>query len=201
MLLRVASWLFQLPGRLLAPLFRSRLSLLIFFMLVAAGVFLVKHHLSEGTQEESFPLATPQHYVIQRETPLREARQHCVGPLPDNQGSPWPTSAGYLHEPDWHAGSQLQTLMLDNQRNQFAVLVKLENTTKQLLAEVFLPAASSFNLKLESNGRYVMKVKDIHSGCSFRTALSVADRPDGTLPLTFAEEGPDQYHPIGDREF
>lgn len=201
MLLRVASWLFQLPGRLLAPIFRNRLSLLIFFMLVAAGIFLAKHHLREGAQEESFTLATPQNYVIQREAPLREARQHCVGPLPDNQGSPWPTSPGYLHEPDWHTGSQLRTLALDNQRNEFAVLVKLENATKQLLAEVFLPAASSFNIKLESNGHYVMKVKDIHSGCSFRTALSVADRPDSTLPLTFAEEGPDQYHPISDREF
>lgn len=201
MLLRVASWLFQLPGRLLAPLFRSRLSLLIFFMLVAAGVFLAKRHLSEGAQEESLTLTTSQNYVIQREAPLREARQHCVGPLPDNQGSPWPASAGYLHEPDWHTGSQLQTLALDNKRNEFAVLVKLENANKQLLAEVFLPANSSFNIKLESNGHYVMKVKNIHSGCSFRTAFSVADRPDGTLPLTFSEEGPDQYHPIGNREF
>lgn len=201
MLLRVASWLFQLPGRLLAPLFRNRLRLLIFFMLIAAGLFLIKRHLSEGTQEESFPLATPQHYAIQREAPLREARQHCVGPLPDNQGSPWPTSAGYLHEPDWHADSQVQTLTLDNKRNEFAVLVKLENATKQLQAEVFLPAASSFTIKLENNGHYVMKVKNIHSGCSFRTAFSVADRSDGTLPLTFAEEGPERYHPISDREF
>ncbi|VTR35025.1 Uncharacterised protein [Serratia fonticola] len=53
----------------------------------------------------------------------------------------------------------MQTLALDNQHNEFAVLVKLENTSKQLLAEVFLPAASSFNIKLEPNGRYVMKVK------------------------------------------
>jgi hypothetical protein len=201
MLLRVASWLFQLPGRLLAPIFRSRLTLLIFFMLLAAGVFLAKRHMSEGEQKESFALAAPQNYVIQREAPLREARQHCVGPLSDNRGSPWPTSAGYLHEPDWQAGSKLQTLTLDNQQNEFAALVKLENASKQLLAEVFLPAASSFNIKLETNGRYVMKVKDIHSGCSFRTAFSVADRPDGKLPLTFSAEGPDQYHPISDRDF
>lgn len=201
MLLRVASWLFQLPGRLLAPIFRNRLTLLIFFMLLAAGVLLAKRHWSEGVQEESFTLAAPQNYVIQREAPLREARQHCVGPLSDNQGSPWPTSAGYLHEPDWQAGRKLQTLALDNQHNEFAVLVKLENTSKQLLAEVFLPAASSFNIKLEPNGRYVMKVKNIHSGCSFRTALSVTDRPDGRLPLTFSEEGPEQYHPISDRDF
>lgn len=201
MLLRVASWLFQLPGRLFAPVFRSRLTMLIFFMLVAAGVLLVKHQLSEGLQEESFTLAAPQNYVIQREAPLREAREHCAGPLPDNQGSPWPASAGYLHEPDWHAGSQLQTLTLDNRHNQFAVLVKLENATKQLLAEVFLPAASSFNIKLEPNGNYVMKVKDIHSGCSFRTTFSVAERPDGRLPLALSGEGAEQYHPIGDRLF
>lgn len=201
MLLRVASWLFQLPGRLLAPILRNRLTMLIFFLLLAAGVFLAKRHLSEGAQEESFTLAAPQNYVIQREAPLREARQHCVGSLPDNQGSPWPSSAGYLHEPNWPASSKLQTLTLDNQHNGFAVLVKLENATKQPLAEVFLPAASRFNIKLEPNGHYVMKVKNIHSGCSFRTGFSVADRPDGKLPLTFSEAGPDQYHPISDREF
>ncbi|VTR35020.1 Uncharacterised protein [Serratia fonticola] len=88
MLLRVASWLFQLPGRLLAPIFRNRLTLLIFFMLLAAGVLLAKRHLSEGVQEESFTLAAPQNYVIQREAPLRESRQHCVWAAVRQSGQP-----------------------------------------------------------------------------------------------------------------
>lgn len=195
MLLRVAKWLFQLPARLFAPIFRSRLTTWIFIVLVAAGVFLAQRHLGEGTPEESVALAVPQNYVIQREIPLREGREHCVGPLADNQGSPWPTSAGYLHEPDWQTGSKLQTLTLDNQHNGFAVLVKLERASEPLLAEVFLPAATSFNIKLEPDARYVMKVKDLHSGCSFRTTFSAADRPDGRLSLALTG-GSEQFHPI-----
>ncbi|WP_431223532.1 hypothetical protein ACQ86O_26455 [Serratia sp. L9] len=198
MLFRVARWLFQLPGKVFAPIFRSRLTLVIFFAVVAAGIFAIKQ---QRQPEEIFTLAAPQNYVIQREAPLREAREHCVGPLPDNQGQPWPASAGFLHQPDWKTGSKLQAFTLDNQHNKFAVLVKLESAARQTLAEVFLPAASSFNIKLQPDTSYVMKVKDINSGCSFRTVFSVADNHDGRLPLTLTAEGSERYHPITNSKF
>ncbi len=201
MLLRIARWLFQLPGKILAPIFRNRLTISIFFLLMAAGIFVLKHLAHDQQQEVTLTLSAPQNYMIQRETPQRESREHCVGPLPDNQGQPWPASAGYLHQPEWKAGRKLQTFTLDNQHNAFAVLVKLEDNARQILAEVFIPAASSFNIKLGTRGDYVMKVKDIKNGCSFRSTFSVADNHDGRLPLTLSAEGPLQYHPIANSEF
>jgi len=203
MLLRIANWLFQLPGRLLAPIFRNRLTILIFFMLIAAGIFAAKRHLYAQQHEERAALVAPKHYLIQREIPLREAREHCGGPLHDNQGQPWPAAAGYLHQPEWQTGSSLREFTLDNRHNAFAVLVKLENAlAPRQPAEVFIPAAGSFTVKMDAAGEYVMKVKNLTSGCSFRSAtLSVADHQGGPLPLRLSGEGSEPYHPINDNEY
>ncbi|KFK97665.1 MULTISPECIES: hypothetical protein [unclassified Serratia (in: enterobacteria)] len=203
MLLRIASWLFQLPGRLFAPIFRNRLTILIFFMLVAASIFAAKRHLYTQQHQETVALTTPKNYQIPREVPLREAREHCGGPLLDNQGQPWPTAAGYLQQPQWPAGSSLREFTLDNRQNAFAILVKLENTlAPQQPAEVFIPAAGSFTVKMDAAGEYVMKAKDLKSGCSFRSAtLSVAEHQGGQLSLKLSGEDSELYHPISDSEF
>jgi hypothetical protein len=198
MLLRVASWLFQLPGKLFAPILKNRLTIMIFFMLVAAGIFAAKHHLYTRQHTEMAAHAPSEHYLIQR-----EARESCSGPLLDNQGQPWPTSATYLHQPVWHAGGSLREFTLDNRRNDFAMLVKLENTFEpRQTAEVFIPAASSFKVKMDVAGEYVMKVKDIRSGCSFRSAaISVAEYQGGQLSLTLSGKGSERYRPIGRSEY
>ncbi|TQI79142.1 hypothetical protein FHU10_0790 [Serratia fonticola] len=201
MLFRIARWLFELPARVFTPIFRNRLRLSLFFLLLAASIFVLKHYLHEQPQEETFTLNASQNFVIQREAPRREAREHCIGPLPDNHGQPWPTSAGYLHQPEWKTGSKLQSVTLDNQHNPFAVVVKLEDVSRQVQADVFIPATSSFNIKLGSGGNYVMKVKEIKNGCSFRSVFSVADNHDGKLPITLSAEGPLQYHPIANNQF
>lgn len=203
MLLRIASWLFQLPGRLFAPIFKNRLTILIFFMLVAAGIFTAKYHLYAQQQEETTTLATAQHYLIQREIPLREAREHCGGPLHDNQGKPWPAVAGYLQQPTWQTSGSLREFTLDNRHNAFAVRVKLENAlAPKQPAEVFIPAAGSFTVKMDATSEYVMKVKNLNSGCSFRAVtLSVAEHQGGQLPLRLSGEGSESYHPIGDSEY
>lgn len=205
MLSKIAKWLFQLPGRLFGGIFRSRLTIFIFFMLIAVGVFSAKRYLRAHQNDDEFVTATTTDYnrAIQREMPMREAREQCGGPLHDNAGQPWPQSAGYLHQPERKAADQPQQLTLDNQNNDFAVLVKLETPgAPQRLAEVFIPAAGSFNIKTNPAGEYVMKIKNIRTGCNFRSKpFTLSNHQDWRLSLKLQTDGGVQYQPISDREF
>ncbi|EPC4487364.1 hypothetical protein ACRZXV_001550 [Serratia liquefaciens] len=205
MLSKIAKWLFQLPGRLFGGIFRSRLTIFIFFMLIAAGVFSAKRYLRADQNDDEFVATATTDYnrAIQREMPMREAREQCGGPLHDNAGQPWPLSAGYLHQPEGKAANPLQQLTLDNQNNNFAVLVKLETPgAPQRLAEVFIPAASSFNIKTNPAGEYVMKIKNIKTGCNFRSKpFTLSRHQDWRLSLKLQTDGSVQYQPISDREF
>lgn len=205
MLSKIAKWLFQLPGRLFGGIFRSRLTIFIFFMLIAAGVFSAKRYLRADQNDDEFvATATPDYNrAIQREMPMREAREQCGGPLHDNAGQPWPLSAGYLHQPEGKAANPQQQLTLDNQNNNFAVLVKLETPgAPQRLAEVFIPAAGSFNIKTNPAGEYVMKIKNIKTGCNFRSKpFTLSRHQDWRLSLKLQTDGSVQYQPISDREF
>ncbi|QNQ55261.1 hypothetical protein [Serratia liquefaciens] len=205
MLSKIAKWLFQLPGRLFGGIFRSRLTIFIFFMLIAAGVFSAKRYLRADQNDDEFVTTATTDYnrAIQREMPMREAREQCGGPLHDNAGQPWPLSAGYLHQPEGKAANPLQQLTLDNQNNNFAVLVKLETPgAPQRLAEVFIPAAGSFNIKTNPAGEYVMKIKNIKTGCNFRSKpFTLSRHQDWRLSLKLQTDGSVQYQPISDREF
>lgn len=205
MLSKIAKWLFQLPGRLFGGIFRSRLTIFIFFMLIAAGVFSAKRYLRADQNDDAFVATATTDYnrAIQREMPMREAREQCGGPLHDNAGQPWPLSAGYLHQPEDKAANPLQQLTLDNQNNNFAVLVKLETPgAPQRLAEVFIPAAGSFNIKTNPAGEYVMKIKNIKTGCNFRSKpFTLSRHQDWRLSLKLQTDGSVQYQPISDREF
>ncbi|HDU8663870.1 TPA: hypothetical protein RG707_003711 [Serratia liquefaciens] len=205
MLSKIAKWLFQLPGRLLGGIFRSRLTIFIFFMLIAAGVFSAKRYLRADQNDDEFVATATTDYnrAIQREMPMREAREQCGGPLHDNAGQPWPLSAGYLHQPEGKAANPQQQLTLDNQNNNFAVLVKLETPgAPQRLAEVFIPAAGSFNIKTNPAGEYVMKIKNIKTGCNFRSKpFTLSRHQDWRLSLKLQTDGSVQYQPISDREF
>lgn len=205
MLSKIAKWLFQLPGRLFGGIFRSRLTIFIFFMLIAAGVFSAKRYLRADQNDDAFVATATTDYnrAIQREMPMREAREQCGGPLHDNAGQPWPLSAGYLHQPEDKAANPLQQLTLDNQNNNFAVLVKLETPgAPQRLAEVFIPAAGSFNIKTNPAGEYVMKIKNIKTGCNFRSKpFTLSRHQDWRLSLKLQTDGSVQYQPISDSEF
>ncbi|HBK4768479.1 TPA: hypothetical protein LLS86_004958 [Serratia liquefaciens] len=205
MLSKIAKWLFQLPGRLFGGIFRSRLTIFIFFMLIAAGVFSAKRYLRADQNDDEFVATATTDYnrAIQREMPMREAREQCGGPLHDNAGQPWPLSAGYLHQPEGKAANPLQQLTLDNQNNNFAVLVKLETPgAPQRLAEVFIPAAGRFNIKTNPAGEYVMKIKNIKTGCNFRSKpFTLSRHQDWRLSLKLQTDGSVQYQPISDREF
>ncbi|CAI1000392.1 hypothetical protein [Serratia grimesii] len=205
MLSKIAKWLFQLPGRLFGGIFRNRLTIFIFFMLIAAGVFSAKRYLRAHQNDDEFISITATDYnrAIQRELPLREAREQCGGPLHDNAGQPWPPSAGYLHQPERKTTGRLQELTLDNQNNDFAVLVKLETPGEpQQLAEVFIPAAGSFNIKTNPAGEYVMKIRNIKSGCNFRSRpFTLSSHQDWRLPLNTQTGGSVKLQPISDREF
>lgn len=205
MLSKIAKWLFQLPGRLFGGIFRSRLTIFIFFMLIAAGVFSAKRYLRADQNDDEFVATATTDYnrAIQREMPMREAREQCGGPLHDNAGQPWPLSAGYLHQPEGKAANPQQQLTLDNQNNNFAVLVKLETPgAPQRLAEVFIPAAGSFNIKTNPAGEYVMKIKNIKTGCNFRSKpFTLSRHQDWRLSLKLQTGGSVQYQPISDREF
>ncbi|EPA9111879.1 hypothetical protein [Serratia liquefaciens] len=205
MLSKIAKWLFQLPGRLFGGIFRSRLTIFIFFMLIAAGVFSAKRYLRADQNDDEFVATATTDYnrAIQREMPMREAREQCGGPLHDNAGQPWPLSAGYLHQPEGKTANPLQQLTLDNQNNNFAVLVKLETPgAPQRLAEVFIPAAGSFNIKTNPAGEYVMKIKNIKTGCNFRSKpFTLSRHQDWRLSLKLQTDGSVQYQPISDREF
>ncbi|MBB1581073.1 hypothetical protein [Serratia sp. OS31] len=205
MLSKIAKWLFQLPGRLFGGIFRSRLTIFIFFMLIAAGVFSAKRYLRAHQSDDEFVTTATTDYnrAIQREMPMREAREQCGGPLHDNAGHPWPLSAGYLHQPEGKAAAPQQQLTLDNQNNNFAVLVKLETPgAPQRLAEVFIPAAGSFNIKTNPAGEYVMKIKNIKTGCNFRSKpFTLSRHQDWRLSLKLQTDGSVQYQPISDREF
>ncbi|CAI2484232.1 hypothetical protein BSQ98_00730 [Serratia liquefaciens] len=205
MLSKIAKWLFQLPGRLFGGIFRSRLTIFIFFMLIAAGVFSAKRYLRADQNDDEFVATATTDYnrAIQREMPMREAREQCGGPLHDNAGQPWPLSAGYLHQPEGKAANPQQQLTLDNQNNNFAVLVKLETPgAPQRLAEVFIPAAGSFNIKTNPAGEYVMKIKNIKTGCNFRSKpFTLSRHQDWRLSLKLQTDGSVQYQPISDREF
>ncbi|HEJ7886770.1 TPA: hypothetical protein SMI12_003774 [Serratia liquefaciens] len=205
MLSKIAKWLFQLPGSLFGGIFRSRLTIFIFFMLIAAGVFSAKRYLRADQNDDEFVATATTDYnrAIQREMPMREAREQCGGPLHDNAGQPWPLSAGYLHQPEGKTANPLQQLTLDNQNNNFAVLVKLETPgAPQRLAEVFIPAAGSFNIKTNPAGEYVMKIKNIKTGCNFRSKpFTLSRHQDWRLSLKLQTDGSVQYQPINDREF
>ncbi|CAI1140885.1 hypothetical protein [Serratia liquefaciens] len=205
MLSKIAKWLFQLPGRLFGGIFRSRLTIFIFFMLIAAGVFSAKRYLRADQNDDEFVATATTDYnrAIQREMPMREAREQCGGPLHDNAGQPWPLSAGYLHQPEGKAANPQQQLTLDNQNNNFAVLVKLETPgAPQRLAEVFIPAAGSFNIKTNPAGEYVMKIKNIKTGCNFRSKpFTLSRHQDWRLSLKLQTDGSVQYQPISDSEF
>ncbi len=205
MLSKIVKWLFQLPGRLFGGVFRSRLTIFIFFMLIAVGMFSTKRYLRAHQNDDEFVSAPPTDYnrAIQREMPLREAREHCGGPLHDNAGQPWPSSAGYLHQPENKVTGRSQQLTLDNQSNDFPVLVKLETPNQpQQLAEVFIPAAGSFNITTKPAGEYVMKIRNIKSGCNFRSKpFTLGNHQDWRLPLNPQTDGSVQLQPISDREF
>ncbi|HFZ4877189.1 MULTISPECIES: hypothetical protein [Serratia] len=174
-------------------------------MLVAVGVLGAKRYLHAHQYDDEFSLAAPADYnrAIKREMPLREAREQCGGPLHDNAGQPWPASAGYLHQPTRLPASGLHRLTLDNQGNDFAVLVKLETpAAPQQLAEVFIPPAGSFEVKINADAEHVMKIKNIKTGCMFRSRPFNLDKQrDWRMPLTPQKDGSLQLQPIGDRQF
>lgn len=91
MLSKIVKWLFQLPGRLFGGIFRSRLTIFIFFMLIAVGVFSTKRYLRAHQNDDEFVSITPTDYnrAIQREMPLRRlansAEARCMT-MPDNPG-------------------------------------------------------------------------------------------------------------------
>jgi hypothetical protein len=205
MLSTIARWLFQLPGRLFGLIFKSRLTIFVFFMLVALGVLSAKRYLRAHQHDDESVTASPADYnrAIKREMPLREAREPCGGPLHDNAGQPWPPSAGYLHQPERRAGGNAHRLTLDNRGNAFAVLVKLETAgAPQQLAEVFIPAAGSFDVKVDLAKEYVMKIKNIKSGCSFRSRPFILGQNSGwRMPLTLQTGSGEQFHAISDGEF
>ncbi|HIE1456455.1 hypothetical protein UDZ25_13915 [Serratia marcescens] len=205
MLLTIARWLFQLPGKLFGLIFKNRLRIFLFFMLVAIAVLGAKRYLRAHQYDDEFSLAAPTDYnrAIKREMPLREAREQCGGPLHDNAGQPWPASAGYLHQPTRLPATGLHRLTLDNQGNDFAVLVKLETpTAPQQLAEVFIPPAGSFEVKINADAEHVMKIKNIKTGCIFRSRpFNLDKQSDWRMPLTLQKDGSLQLQSIGDRQF
>lgn len=205
MLLTIARWLFQLPGKLFGLIFKNRLRVFLFFMLVALGMLGVKRYLLTHQYDDEFSLAVPTDYnrAIKREMPQREAREQCGGPLHDNAGQPWPASAGYLHQPTGLPATGLHRLTLDNQGNDFAVLVKMETpAAPQQLAEVFIPAAGSFEVKMNADAEHVMKIKNIKTGCMFRSRpFNLDKRSDWRIPLSLQKDGSLQLQSIGDRQF
>lgn len=206
MLSKIAKWLFQLPGKLLGSIFSNRLTIFIFFMLIAIGIFSTKRYLhAHQYYDDEFVTAIPTNYnrAIQREMPLREAREQCGGPLHDNAGQAWPLSAGYLHQPKHLAGAGLHRLMLDNQGNDFAVLVRLETpAAPQQLAEVFIPAAGNFDVKIDSATEHVIKIKNIKSGCNFRSrAITLSKGGNWRIPLEVHSNSGIAFQSISDREF
>lgn len=95
MLLTIARWLFQLPGKLFGLIFKNRLRIFLFFMLVAIAVLGAKRYLRAHQYDDEFSLAAPTDYnrAIKREMPLREAREQCGGrcmTMPGSRGPPQP---------------------------------------------------------------------------------------------------------------
>ncbi|GAA3578918.1 hypothetical protein GCM10023078_03550 [Gibbsiella greigii] len=203
MLVEIVKWLFQLPGRLAGGIFKNRLTIFIFFMLLAAVLFGIKHYLRAPQPSDELAAAPLRHYAITRELPHREAREHCDGPLQDNNGQPWPSAPGYLHHPMRQAGANAQSLTLDNQHNNFPVVVKLEpQNAPQQSAEVFIPASGRFNIKITPAQEYVVKIKDINSGCFFQSPPVTLDKtPQQRLSLQLAAAEGIPFHPIGNGGF
>ena len=94
MLLTIARWLFQLPGKLFGLIFKNRLRIFLFFMLVAVGVLGAKRYLRAHQYDDEFSLAAPADYnrAIKREMPLREARVNSAAgrcmTMPGSRGPP-----------------------------------------------------------------------------------------------------------------
>lgn len=205
MLSTIARWLFQLPSKLFRLAFKNRLRVFIFFMLVAMGIFSAKRYLLAHQHDDELVTATPADYnrIIKRKMPLREAREQCGGPLHDNAGQPWPTSAGYLHKPKRRASGNLRRLTLDNQHNLFAVLVKLETpAAPQQLADVFIPTAGNFDVKVSLAEEHVLKIKEINSGCIYLSRPFTLDRnSDQPMSLKLQTGSGMPFQSISDREF
>lgn len=95
MLLTIARWLFQLPGKLFGLIFKNRLRIFLFFMLVAIAVLGAKRYLRAHQYDDEFSLAAPTDYnrAIKREMPLRGHVNSAAGrctTMPGSRGPPPP---------------------------------------------------------------------------------------------------------------
>lgn len=93
----------------------------------------------------------------------------CAIPMetaPD--GNPWPKNPRVLMSNDYRNG--LSSLTLDNSRNSQDLLIKLtsvaDRKTTHYMREAFIPAGKELVLTSVPAGNYVVKMKDIKSGCA-----------------------------------
>ena len=96
----------------------------------------------------------------------------CGGPVSNwvykGVASPWPEYPQVLRDLDKRKG--LSSLTLDNTRNNQRLWVKLslakDSSTTNFVREAFIPAGRSLVFDKINAGDYVVKVKDIDSGCA-----------------------------------
>lgn len=93
----------------------------------------------------------------------------CAPPMKNfTDGSPWPKSSTVFSVREHKHG--LSSLLLDNSQNNQNFLVKIslikDSFTSNFAWEAFIPAGNKLMFERMPQGNYVVKIKDIESGCA-----------------------------------
>lgn len=99
-------------------------------------------------------------------------------------GSPWPQSAGYLTGVRQLGNSGLSSVSIDNTRDGFDVhvkLVRLSESTEQVVREIYIPAGQRFTARRITAGRYYIRYRALDDGSATRSeAFSLEEVPTST---------------------
>ena len=136
-----------------------------------------------------------------------------VRPANAPNGSPWPTSAGYLTGEPIDRADGLSKLTIDNSSNSsdvFVKLVALDADRTLPIRQAFIPAGSSFTMNKIRAGSYDLRHKDLTDGSLVRSEsfkLEEIEEPGGvrfsvtTMTLYKVSNGNMQSYPLSPSEF
>lgn len=186
-------------GGILAHIFRywALYGIAVFFLWVWA------------TDNPSLPPPGPKPYNAEP----APVRQEYVRPYTAPNGSPWPTSAGYIKGYKKLHADGLSTVKIDNSRNDSDVFVKLVSVGSAEaypVRQFYIPAFESFTLNKVTAGNYDIRYRDLNNGGLARSeafALEEIQTHDGvqysniTMTLYKVQNGNMQTFGLSEAEF
>lgn len=166
-----------------------------------------------ATDKPSSPAPGPKPYLAQPAPPPTPAIPQYTRPAAAPNGSPWPSTAGYVRGYQRLHGSGLSTVTVDNSRNDsdvFVKLVSLDGAQAYPVRQFFIPSFGTFTLGKVSAGSYDVRYRDLNSGGLSRSDAFTIDQTtteDGTefsrftMTLYKVKNGNMKTHGLAESEF